>query len=243
MMQGFHTESVTIDANYNLDSVITLYVRHGNAAFCIYYDPQILAASPPILKQHHEAYNIMHRDDLAEEHLKVMTRLRSPFEELMTQMALDLMQVESTRYLHRYLYPPWFILEARVGEGSSHIQPHLKEAASRQWLVHPGETVNNIGLKPHLSPLLNLKPKKYSSDQVQILDQTLDWVPSRVLVDDKEYFFKPWVAFRGHTYHALQSYRKILADTEASQPLLADTRFCHLHGLIIDNDNKFLGQR
>jgi hypothetical protein len=237
MMQGFHT-SVTFDADYNLNSVITLYVRHGNAAFRICYDPQILAASPPVLKQHHEAYNIMHRDDLGEEYLEVVTRLRSPFEELMTQMAPNPM--ESTRYLHRYLYPPWFILEARVGEGSSHIQPHFKEAVSRQALVHPGDSVKNIGLKPHLSPLLNSKLKKYSSDQVQILVQTLDWVPSRVLVDDEEYFFKPWVAFRGHTYHELQSYRKILADTEASQPLLADTRFCHLHGLIIDNDKKFL---
>jgi hypothetical protein len=229
---------LTFDVDYNLNSVITLYVRHSNAAFRICYDPQILAASPPVLEQHHKAYNIMHRHDLGEEYLEVVKSLRRPFEALMTEMASNLM--ESTRYLHRYLYPPWFILEARVGEGSSHIQPHFKEAVSRQALVHPGDSVDNIGLKPHLSPLLNSKLKKYSSSQVQILDQTLGWVPSRVLVDDEEYFFKPWVAFRGHTYHELQSYGKLLADTEASQPLLADTRICHLHGLIIDDDENFL---
>ncbi|KAJ5938974.1 hypothetical protein N7466_002108 [Penicillium verhagenii] len=237
-MQGFLTELVTIDAEYNLNSVITLYVRHGNAAFRIYYDPQILAVSPPVLEQHHEAYNIMHGDDPGGEYLELVKRLRGPFEELMTQMAPNLM--ESTRYLHRYLYPPWFILEARVGEGSSHIQPHFKETVSRQALRHPGEAVIRFGLKPYLAPLLDSKLKKYSSDQVQILDQTLLWVPSRVLVDNKEYFFKPWVVYRGHTYHDIQSYSKILADSEASQSLLTDTRFCHLHGLIIDNDKEFL---
>jgi hypothetical protein len=108
MMQGFHTESVTFDADYNLNSVITLYVRHGNAAFRICYDPQILATSPPALEQHHKVYDIMHSHDLGEEYLKeyfeVVKRLRRPFEELMTQIAPNLM--ESTRYLHSYLYPP-----------------------------------------------------------------------------------------------------------------------------------------
>lgn len=238
MIQGFHTKTI-FDLEYTLNSEITLYVRHGNAAFRICYDPQILAASPPVLEQIHKAYDIKDRGDLTEECLELVKSLRRPFEALMTQMASNL--IESTWYLHVYLYPPWFILEARVGEGSSHIQPHFKEAASRQELVHPGHYVESIGLQPHLSPLLNTKLKKYSSRQVQVLDQTLDWVPSRVLVDGEEYFFKPWRrVFRGHTCHELHSYGKIFADTEASQPLLADTRICRLHGLIIDDDEDFL---
>jgi len=45
---------------------------------------------------------------------------------------------------------------------------------------------------------------------VQVLDQTLDWVTSRVLVDDKECFFKPYVEGRGYDYgYELQSYGKI----------------------------------
>lgn len=238
MIQEFHIGSVTFDADYNPNSVITLYVHHRNTAFRICYDPEILAASPIVLEQHHAAYSIMCKDDLGEkEHREVVNHLRRPFEELMDQMAPNL--VESPRYLHRYLYPQWFILEARVEEGSSYIQPHFKEVVSLQAILHPGDCVNNIALQPHLSPLLHQKPKKYASCQVQILDQTVDWVPSRVLVDDKEYFFKPWVKFRD-TYHELQSYGKILADTEASQPLLADTRICHLHGLVIDHDDDFL---
>lgn len=59
-------------------------------------------------------------------------------------------------------------------------------------------------------------------------------------MDDDEYFFKPWVSGRVHGYHELQSYRKILADAEASPPLHADIRICHLHGLIIDNDENVL---
>ncbi|KAK4194002.1 hypothetical protein QBC40DRAFT_291539, partial [Triangularia verruculosa] len=148
--------------------------------------------------------------------------------------------MESTRHLHSYLYPPWFILEARVAESSSHVQPHFKVALSRQEFIRPGDYVNSKFLQAYLSPLLDSKLNKYSSRQVQILAQTPQLVPSRVLVDGTVYFFKPWVSGRVHGYHELQSYRKILADTEASPPLLADARICRLYGLIIDNDDDVL---
>jgi hypothetical protein len=237
-MQGFYTRNITWEMTYNLESEITLYIRHSTADFRICYDPQILAASPPLLEQHHECYNILYKDDPDGEGREVVERLRKPFEELMTQTAPNPM--ESTWYLHRSLYPPYFILEARVAESSSHIQPHFKMALSRQEFSRPGENINDESLKPHLSLLLDSKLSKYSSRQVQVLAQTSHLVPSRVLVDDNEYFFKPWVSGRVHGYHELQSYRKILADTEASPPLLADTRICHLHGLIIDNDEDVL---
>ncbi|KAJ5723074.1 hypothetical protein N7488_001109 [Penicillium malachiteum] len=145
-MQGFLTTSITYDTEYNTNSVITLYVRHENAAFRICYDPQILAISPLVLKQHHEAYSIIHGDDHPDEYLEVVKRLRTPFEELMTQMARN--PKESARDLHMYLYPSWFF-----SRGKS---------------------------------------------------------------------------------------RKILADTETSPSFLADTPICHLHGLIIDNDEDSL---
>ncbi|KAI1960803.1 hypothetical protein LOZ58_003876 [Ophidiomyces ophidiicola] len=116
--------------------------------------------------------------------------------------------MESTWYLHSHLYPLWFILEARVSESASYIQPHFKTAFTRQEFVPPGEYV---------------------------LGQTRHLVPSTVLVDCNVYFFKPWVSGRVHGYHELQSYRKILAGAEASL-LLANARICRLHGLIIDND-------
>ncbi|KAK4196449.1 hypothetical protein QBC40DRAFT_287257 [Triangularia verruculosa] len=147
--------------------------------------------------------------------------------------------IELTQYLHSYLYPPWFILEARVAE-SGCVQPYFKAALSRQEFGRPGEYINNDFLQPHLSPLLNSKLNKYSSHHIQVLAQTSQLVPSRVLVDGTIYFFKPWISGRVHGYHELQSYRKILADTEVSPPLLADVRICRLYGLIIDNDDDVL---
>ncbi|KAJ5130043.1 uncharacterized protein N7515_006082 [Penicillium bovifimosum] len=214
-MQGFYTQSITWELDYNLESEITLSVRHRNAAFRICYDPQILAASSSVLEQHRKFYNVLYKDDPDGESREVVERRRKPFEELMTQMALN--QMESTCNLHSYLYPPWFILEAGVAESSSHIQPHFRVALSRQEFSPPGEYVNNESLKGHLSLLLNSKLNKYSSRQVQVLDQTSHLVPSKVLARSK-----------------------ILADAEASPPLLADIRICHLHGLIIDNDEDVL---
>lgn len=153
-MQEFYIECITWDTTFNLESEITLYVRHSGAAFRICYDPRILAVSPSVLDQHHESYRILHNDDPDGEFLEVAERLRKPFEELMTQMALPM---ESMRHLHSYLYPPWFILEARVAESSSHIQPHFKLALSRQEFIRPGDYVNNSFLQAHLSPLLNSK--------------------------------------------------------------------------------------
>ncbi|VBB80345.1 Putative protein of unknown function [Podospora comata] len=236
-MQEFYFESITWDLTFNLESEITLYVRHSGAAFRICYDPRILAVSPSVLDQHHESYRILHKDDPDGGSFEEAERLRKPFEELMTQMAPPM---ESIWHLHSYLYPPWFILEARVAESSSHIQPHFKVALSRQESPRPGEYVNSNFLQAHLSPLLNSELNRYSSRQVQVLAQTPQLVPSRVLVDGTVYFFKPWVSGRVHGYHELQAYRKILADTEASPPLLADARICRLYGLIIDNDDDVL---
>ncbi|KAI2044691.1 hypothetical protein LOZ43_006283 [Ophidiomyces ophidiicola] len=72
-------------------------------------------------------------------------------------------------------------------------------------------------------------------EELAVLGQTRHLVPSTVLVDRNVYFSKPWVSGRVHGYHELQSYRKILAGTEASL-LPANARICRLHGLIIDND-------
>ncbi|KAK4107251.1 hypothetical protein N656DRAFT_785458 [Canariomyces notabilis] len=236
-MQEFYIESITWDSTYNLESEITLYVRHNGAAFRICYDPRILAASPSVLDQHHESYRILHKDDRDGGLPEVAERLRKPFEELMTQMAPP---IESTRYLHSHIYPPWFILEARVAESSSHVQPHFKVALSRQEFIRPGDYVNSKFLQAHLSPLLDSKLNIYSSRQVQVLSQTSRLVPSRVLVDGTMHFFKPWVSGRVHGYHELKSYKKILADTEKSPPLLTDARICRLRGLIIDNDDDVL---
>jgi len=225
-MQKFHTECVTWEADYNLESGITLSVRHSNAAFRICCDPQILAASPPVLERHHRSLEILYKDDAGDEYCELVERLRKPSEEGMTQMAPN-PTMESSRYLHTYLYPLWFIFEARVAEGSSHIQPHFKVALSRQEFPRPVDYVDNELLQPYLSSLLNSKLNKYSSRQVQGLAQTSHLVPSKVLVDNNEYFFKLWRLGRVCGYHELQAYRKILADTEASPPLLADIRICY----------------
>ncbi|KAK4663154.1 hypothetical protein QC763_0095630 [Podospora pseudopauciseta] len=237
-MQNFYTESTTWDLKFNLDSDITLYVRHRGAAFRICYHAHILAASPSALKQHHESCRILYKDDADEECCKVSDRLRKPFEDLMTEIAPTPL-TGSTEYLHSYLYPPWFILEARVAK-SGYIQPHFKAALSRQEFGRPGEYIDNDFLQPHLSPLLDSKLNKYSSYHVQVLARTSQLVPSRVLVDGTVYFFKPWISGRMHGYYELQSYRKILADTEASPSFLAGVRICRLHGLVIDNDDDVL---
>ncbi|KAK4101192.1 hypothetical protein N658DRAFT_496493 [Parathielavia hyrcaniae] len=236
-MQEFYIESITWDSTYNLESEITLYVRHRGAAFRICYDPRILAASPSVLSQHHEAYRILHKDDPDGGLCEVAELLKKPFEELMTRMAPP---IQSTRYLHSYLYPPWFILEARVAESSSHVQPHFKATLSRQEFVRPGDYVNSKFLQAHLSPLLDSKLNIYPSHRVRVLAQTSRLVPSRVLVDGTVHFFKPWVSGRLHGYHELRAYKRILADAEASPALLSDVRICRLQGLVIDRDHDVL---
>ncbi|KAK4671740.1 hypothetical protein QC764_0098350 [Podospora pseudoanserina] len=237
-MQNFYIKSVVWDLIFNLESDITLDIRHGGAAFRICYHARTLEASPYALEQHRELYRILYEDDPDGGSLQAVERLRKPFEELMTQMAPN-PPTELTGYLHSHLYPPWFILVAKVDE-SGCVQPYFKAALSRQEFGRPGEYVNNDFLQPHLSPLLNSKLNKYSSHHIQVLAQTSQLVPSTVLVDGTVYFFKPWISGRVHGYHELQSYRKILTDTEASPPLLASARICRLHGLVIDDDDDVL---
>ncbi|KAI0388210.1 hypothetical protein F5Y17DRAFT_453678 [Xylariaceae sp. FL0594] len=228
-MQNFHIQSITWDSEYNLDSDITLYIRHKGAAFRICYIAEKLTASPSVLEQHREAYRILYHDDPDDGLSQTAERLRRPFEELMTQLAPSRL-AESTESLHAYLYPPSFILEATIAEGG-HVQPRSKAVLSRQEFVRPGEYER--WLEPYLSSLRALKLNTYSSRQVQVLAYTSHQVPSTVLVDSGIYFFKPWISGRIHGYHELQSYRKIL---EASPSLLANARICRLHGLIIDDD-------
>lgn len=235
-MQEFYTESITWDST-SMVSDITLYIRHRRAAFRICYNTLILVTSPSVLEQHKESCRILSKDDPGDEFCKTVERLRKPFEKLMAQMVPN--PLESTEYLHSYLYPPSFILEARVTK-SGHIQQHFKEALSRQEFVRPGDYVNSESLQPQLSPLLDSGLSTYSSHEVQVLANSSRLVPSRVLVDGTVYFFKRWVSGRVHGYYELQSYRKILADTEASPSLLADAHICRLHGLIIDNDDDVL---
>lgn len=156
--------------------------------------------------------------------------LREPFDELMNKLAPK-SKIESTQYLHGYLYPPWFILEARELEDTGHIRPHSKVRVTRQEIVHPGDYVDGVYLWPHLSPLLDLNLNKYSSRQIQVLAQTSRLVPSKVLVDGNVYFFKPWVSGHVHGYHESKSHNKILTDTSTSPPL-AEARICRLHGLV-----------
>ncbi|KAK3304953.1 uncharacterized protein B0T15DRAFT_568597 [Chaetomium strumarium] len=222
-MEDFYVASVVWELSLNLESDITLGIRHGGAAFRICYNAHILAASPSTLEQHRESYRILHKDDPDRGYPETVERLRKPFEELMTQMAPN---------------PP---TESTGVAESGCVQPFSKGALSQREIGRPGEYINyNDFLQPHLSPLLDSKLKKYSSRQIQVLAQTPELVPSRILVDGIIYLFKPWISGRVHGYHELQSYRKILADTEASLPLLADVRICRLHGLIIDDGDDVL---
>ncbi|KAI3342717.1 hypothetical protein F4824DRAFT_117038 [Ustulina deusta] len=229
-MDKFYVDSISWDSEFNLDSDITLYIRHNNAAFRVCYVVEKLTSSPWVLEQHREAYRVLHSDVPDEgKYLEVVERLRRPFDELMTQLA-PRRPAESTKNLHTHLYPPWFILEATIAE-SGHIKPHFKEILSRQEFMCPGQHV--MWLQPHLSQLLALKLNTYSSRQVQVLAYTSRFVPSTVSIDDNEYFFKPWIPRRLHQgCYELEAYKKIL---DAS-PLLTNARICRLRGLVIDDD-------
>lgn len=162
----------------------------------------------------------------------------------MTYIAANIPK-ESTGYLHAHLYPPLFILEARVAENGL-VQPRFKEVISRQDCEPPGEWVGGYYLRQYLSPLLDSDLNKYSSRQVQVLAQSLRLVesrtpiPSKVLVDGNVYFFKPWRRQGMYGCYELQAYMKILADTDASPPLLSDARICRLHGLAVDENDDVL---
>lgn len=230
----FHIAWVVHEATFNPDSEIRVEVRHTRAHFDICYNGDLLAASPSLLALHREHYQRLHSDD--EIHrgasAEVGPRLVKPFEEFMTLLVPP--STESTGDLHSYLYPVSFILEARVDESGS-IQPHIREVLSRQEFWPPGDAIQTAFIKPHLSPLLETKPKIYSSRQIRVLAHTTALCPSRVLVDGATYFFKAWSG-RKTGYYELQAYTKIRAADTANSPLLADLRISRLHGLVIDDD-------
>lgn len=104
-MQEFYIESITWHSDYNPNSNITLYVRHKGAMFQICYVAEKLADSSFLLKQHHNSYKILHKDNPGSDEIReCLSRLRKPFKELMTQLASNL-PIESTVFLHGYLYP------------------------------------------------------------------------------------------------------------------------------------------
>lgn len=181
-MHKFYIESISWDLDYNLDSDITLNIHHNGAAFHICYIAQKLAELSSLLEQHRNSYQILHKDDPSDTRSpEIGEHLRRPFEELMAQLAPSLPTESTEYYLHGYLYPPWFILEATIAAAeSSQVQPCFKRALSRHEFMRPGEYVNQF-LQLHLDPLLDTF-NTYSSRQVQVLAHTARLVPSEVLV-------------------------------------------------------------
>lgn len=228
-MATFFTELITWDAVFNLDSDITLRVRHRNALFGICYVAGCLAESTALLEQHHASYKLLF-DDNPDGHVEEVERLRQPFEKFMTQLVPD-PPMDTAGYLHSHLYPPYFILEAKA-TASGHLQPHFREALSRQKLTPPGEYTSTLKLKVHLPPLLD-KFDTCSSRQVKVLTYTHHLVPSQVYVNGVVYFFKPWASQRVSSYHQLAMCTRMLAVTEPA-------RISRLHGFVVDDDDDVL---
>ncbi|KAJ4307346.1 hypothetical protein N0V88_000729 [Collariella sp. IMI 366227] len=175
-MREFYTECATYDSTFNLDSDINIYASHLGAGFRICYTPALLATSPSLLAEHRKSYQILYQEDDPDRFVEEVARLRERFNELMTELASTFLTSE---YLHGYVYPPYFILEARVAEDGQ-LQPHFKEAITRQEFSRPGEYIMHV---KDLQPLLASKLDVYSSRQIQILDRTRRNVPSRILAD------------------------------------------------------------
>ncbi|CAJ2509176.1 Uu.00g142020.m01.CDS01 [Anthostomella pinea] len=244
-MRDFYLEQITWDIEYNPDSNITLYILHKGAAFRICYVAEALKASPLALEQHRECSRILHQGDGDPDAIRpVAERLTKPFEELMNRLLPSpATEFQLTESLHGYLYPPSFELEARAAESSEGVvQAHFLGAVSRQKGGACGLVVGF--LQPHLSSLLALNVKTYSSGQVQVLAYHVTprarRAPSKVLVGNTVFFFKLFMRPHDHGRHELQSFVKILADAEASRPLLSEARICRLHGLLIDEDDDVL---
>ncbi|KAI0411142.1 hypothetical protein F5X98DRAFT_368287 [Xylaria grammica] len=235
-MREFYIKSITWETEYNPDSDIPLYISHNDAAFQICYILQKLAASPFILKQHHEFHEILYSDDPDGKSREVAEHLGKPFEELMVRLYPNPLP-KSKRLLHSYLYLPSFVLEATVVD--SRIQLRFGAALSRQKFVRPGEYVGNETFKRHLSPLSS-QLNEYSLRQVKVPAYTRRLVPSVVSVDSTIYFFKPWISGRVHGYHELLSCERLLAAYKVNPSLLHNVYICRLRGLIIDNDDDVL---
>lgn len=232
-MAPFFTELVVWDADFNLDSDIKLFVRHHGAFFRICYVAGLLAQSTALLENHHASYKILFNDQ-PDGYVEEVERLREPFEEFMAQLVPD-PPIDTAGYLHSYLYPPNFILEARVTP-SGHLQPHLREPLSRQQLCGgPGEYTDGASdLRIHLPPLLlNKEFVTCSSRQVRVRTYTHHLVPSQVYVNDDIYFFKPWASHKATSYHQLAICTRMLAVTEP-------TRISRVHGFVVDDDNDVL---
>lgn len=229
-MATFFTEFVTWE-DFNPDSDITLFVRHRGAFFRICYVADRFAKSTALLEQHHASYKILSNDN-PDGYVEEVERLRKPFEEFMTKLVPD-PPMDTAGYLHSYLYPPYFILEAKA-TASGHLQPHFRKALSRQKFEPPGEYTNGASkLKTHLRPLLDMKFNTCSSRQVKVLTYTHHLVPSQVCVNGAVYFFKPWARRQAFSYHQLDICIRMLAVTEP-------TRISRVHSLVIDDDDDVL---
>lgn len=229
-MATFFTELITWDTVFNLDSDITLFVRHRGAFFCICYVASHLAKSTALLAQHHASYKIISNDN-PDRYVEEVERLRKPFEEFMTQLVPD-PPMDTAGYLHSYLYPPYFILEAKAS-ASGHLQPNFRKTLSRQKFEPPGEYTHGLGkLKIHLAPLLE-KFDTCSSRQIKVLTYTHHLVPSKVCINGAVYFFKPWARRQAFSYHQLDICTRMLAVTEP-------TRISRVHSLVIDHDDNVL---
>lgn len=238
-----------MESEYNPDSDLTLVVRHGGALFSIrYVGARMSGALPSVLQEHRKLYDICHDGHPDRGSHEAVVRLREPFDELMAQLAPN-PPPGSPEFLHKYLYPPYFVLEAVI-DRTGHVQPRFTKLLSRQGFYPPGEHIGrkflshppNLGwLRPHISPLLGSNISIYPSREIQILDyRSRDQIPSMVRVNDTIYFFKPWVSGRFHSFHALEVYRKMLEDAQARPPLLTDARICHFHGLVVDKEKDVL---
>ncbi|KAK4182425.1 hypothetical protein QBC35DRAFT_547765 [Podospora australis] len=230
-MATFFTEFITWETDSEPGSDITLFVRHSGAFFRICYVAGLLAESTALLEQHRESYTILSNDN-PDGFVEEVERLRKPFEDFMAQLVPN-PPMDTAGYLHSYLYPPYFILEAK-GTASGDLQPHFREALSRQKFDPPGEYTDGASkLQIHLRPLLDMKFDTCSSRQVKVQTYTDHLVPSQVCVNGAVYFFKPWPSRQAFSYHQLDVCAKMLADTEPA-------RISCVHSLVIDNDDDVL---
>ncbi|KAG4427573.1 hypothetical protein IFR05_016943, partial [Cadophora sp. M221] len=228
IMQNLYIENWTTGGE---DQDLEIRVRGPGVVFCIQYSPKSIKA-PVLLEQHLDSLQALETDAGSE----VANQLIIPFGSLMARLIAEVGDVASN-LLSDYLYPKCFVLEARAGAEDRISTPLLKGSITGPELALPGGNIRG----PRLA---NMKLEEwvtniYSSCHISLApsSQRLDHGPTQVLADGKPFFFKRFGQPPGGIYRELCTYRKI-KEAMAFGTISPGLRICHLHGIVIDKDDK-----
>lgn len=219
------------------DDECLILVRFVGIIFYLRWSPNDLSPAPHLLEDYLGHITELKRDD--DNYNVLLTRLVSPFEALMSQLATTATSrsKQGPFSLNENLYPQWFLLKAAAAKGCQTVQPvHVNEADSP--FCRPGEALRSDRLRK--LDLGKWVPRWFSSHDVELsADEErhpLLYSPSKVIIKQSrtECFFKAFGPGCSGTISELIALRAI-DDAIKRGAVPFDTRICRLYGLVADS--------